>query len=127
MKFVGPTVKTDRNLIGPIKSTSFSDQMSEAQMFVFKSCKQRKQTWHRLANLFRNVHAKTNFTFICRNSTNIFRSDKYPFGPVKCCSSPDRMSYVQTIFALAKSEGVHQDLPDKIVNLVSLSELEAGS
>ena len=27
-KYVGPTVKSDRNLIGPIKPTFFSDQMS---------------------------------------------------------------------------------------------------
>ena len=27
-KYVGPTVKSDRNVIGPIKPTSFSDQMS---------------------------------------------------------------------------------------------------
>ena len=27
-KYVGPTVKSDRNLIGPINSTFFSDQMS---------------------------------------------------------------------------------------------------
>ena len=35
---------------------------------------------------------KTNFTFICQNSTWIFRSGKFWFGPVKYCSSPDRMS-----------------------------------
>ena len=75
-KYVGPTVKSDRNLIGPIKPTSFSDQMSAIVrdwLFVFTDVR----SWFPHFSFVAWFPVKVKFLFIDWNtSRGTFRGKK---------------------------------------------------